>query len=95
MGHRDPGPAVPVSSGVIQVVGLWLVLLVGMLLGALTGAAVCFKVIREEMLARVSPQLNLVELKIDNLRGEVDIVSQRQDAMRREIAPGRPSTTTM
>jgi hypothetical protein len=79
----------------MMVAGLWLVLLVGILLGALTGAAICFKVIRDEMLARVRPQLNVVELKIDNLRGEVDMVAQRQEALRREVGPVRPGGTTV
>jgi hypothetical protein len=77
-----------------MVVGLWLVLLVGILLGALTGAAVCFKVIRDEMLGRVRPQLDIVELKIDNLRSEIDLVAQRQDVMRRNLttSPGEHIT---
>lgn len=73
----------------------WLVLLIGVLLGALTGATVCFKVLRDEMLARVRPQLDVVELKVDNLTGEVGMVAARQDALRREITPGHTGTATL
>ena len=74
----------------IVVLVAWLVLIIGILLGALTGAAVCYKVLRDEMLARVRPQMNVVELKVDNLRTELGFVAENQDALRREI--GGPST---
>ena len=74
------------SSGVVVMDAVsWLVLLIGLLSGALTGAAVCFRTLRAEMLGRVGPQLNVVELKVDNLRNELDLVAQRQDALRREL----------
>ncbi|GAA4885180.1 hypothetical protein GCM10023203_41870 [Actinomycetospora straminea] len=66
----------------------WLVLLIGVLLGALAGATVCFKVLRDEMLGRVRPQMDVMELKVDNLRTEVGFLADNQDALRREIGPG-------
>jgi hypothetical protein len=68
-----------------------LLALIGVLLGLLGGALVSIRYIRDEMTARVRPQLELLLTRQANLQGTVDlaIYSSQADRQERLLADNR------
>jgi|KBSMisStandDraft_5_1062788.scaffolds.fasta_scaffold933743_1 hypothetical protein len=48
------------------------VILLGLLTGLLTGAAVCARYLRQEIAANIGPRLRRIELQLDTLMAELD-----------------------
>jgi hypothetical protein len=48
------------------------VILLGLLTGLLTGAAVCARYLRQEIAANIGPRLRHIELQLDTLMAELD-----------------------
>jgi hypothetical protein len=54
-----------------------LIFLVGILLGALFGATLCVRYLRQEIAANVGPRLRQIQLQLDNLQAELNLAMTR------------------
>jgi hypothetical protein len=54
-----------------------LIFLVGVLLGALFGATLCVRYLRQEIAANVGPRLRQIQLQLDNLQAELNLAMTR------------------
>lgn len=50
-----------------------LIFLIGTLLGLLLGAALCVRYLRQELTAKISPTMDLLLLKLDNVHSAVNV----------------------
>ncbi len=67
-----------------------MVILLGVLIGLLIGAAVCARYLRQEMAANVGPRLRRIEQQLDILRAEVNLATEaRLAALSRLIDQGQ------
>ena len=68
-----------------------MVILLGVLVGLLIGAAVCARYLRQEIAANIGPRLRHIELQLDTLQAELNLATQtRLAALSRGIDPERP-----
>ena len=57
-----------------------LVFLVGALLGALMGGALCVRYLRQEVAANIGPKLKHIQLQLDNIQTELNLaITTRHD----------------
>jgi hypothetical protein len=57
-----------------------LVFLVGALLGALLGGALCVRYLRQEVAANIGPKLQHIQLQLDNIQAELNLaITTRHD----------------
>ena len=57
-----------------------LVFLVGTLLGALMGGALCVRYVRQEVAANIGPKLKHIQLQLDNIQAELNLaITTRHD----------------
>jgi hypothetical protein len=57
-----------------------LVFLVGALLGALMGGALCVRYLRQEVAANIGPKIQHIQLQLDNIQAELNFaITTRQD----------------
>lgn len=68
---------------------LVLIFLIGALLGLVVGAAVCVRYLRQELTARISPTMDLLQLQLHNLQGSVDIALANWHAELHRHTPSR------
>jgi hypothetical protein len=54
-----------------------LIFLVGALLGALFGATLCVRYLRQEIAANVGPRLRRIQLQLDSLQAEINLALTR------------------
>jgi hypothetical protein len=52
------------------------VILLGLLIGLVIGAAVCARYLRQEIAANIGPRLRGIELQLDALRAEVNLATE-------------------
>lgn len=50
-----------------------LVFLVGALLGALLGGALCVRYLRQEVAANIGPKIQHIQLQLDNIQAELNL----------------------
>lgn len=50
-----------------------LIFILGALIGIVIGAAVCVRLLKQEMTARVAPTMELMRLQLDNLQSAVNL----------------------
>jgi len=50
-----------------------LVFLVGALLGALMGGALCVRYLRQEVAANIGPKIHHIQLQLDNIQAELNL----------------------
>lgn len=63
-----------------------MIILMGVLIGLLMGAAVCVRFLRQEMMANISPRLRRIELQLDTLRAELNLaIEARLAALNKSI----------
>lgn len=63
-----------------------MVILLGVLIGLLIGAAVCARFLRQEMTGNIGPRLRRIEMQLDTLRAELDLATEaRLAALRKRI----------
>ena len=63
-----------------------MIILLGVLIGLLLGAAVCARFLRQEMMANISPRLRRIELQLDTLRAELNLaIEARLAALNKSI----------
>jgi hypothetical protein len=68
-----------------------MVILLGLLIGLLTGAAVCARYLRQEIAANIGPRLRRIELQLDTLQAELNLATEaRLAALSKRIDDGRP-----
>ena len=66
-------------------------ILVGVLVGALTGTAVCARYLRQEIAANIGPRLRRIESQLDTLHAEVNLATEtRLAAISKRIEQGQP-----
>lgn len=57
-----------------------LVFLVGALLGALIGGALCVRYLRQEVAANIGPKIQHIQLQLDNIQAELNLaITTRHD----------------
>lgn len=57
-----------------------LVFLVGALLGALGGGALCVRYLRQEVAAYIGPKIQHIQLQLDNIQAELNLaITTRHD----------------
>ena len=57
-----------------------LVFLVGALLGALLGGALCVRYLRQEVAANIGPKIQHIQLQLDNIQAELNLaITTRHD----------------
>lgn len=57
-----------------------LVFLVGMLLGALIGGALCVRYLRQEVAANIGPKIGHIQLQLDSIQAELNLaITTRHD----------------
>jgi hypothetical protein len=57
-----------------------LVFLVGALLGALLGGALCVRYLRQEVAANIGPKIQRIQLQLDNIQAELNLaIATRHD----------------
>ncbi len=57
-----------------------LVFLVGALLGALMGGALCVRYLRQEVAANIGPKIQHIQLQLDNIQAELNLaITTRHD----------------
>jgi len=57
-----------------------LVFLVGALLGALLGGALCVRYLRQEIAANIGPKIKHIQLQLDNIQTELNLaITTRHD----------------
>jgi hypothetical protein len=62
------------------------VILLGVLIGLLIGAAVCTRYLRQEIAANIGPRLRRIELQLDTLQAELNLATEvRLAALNRRI----------
>jgi uncharacterized membrane-anchored protein YhcB (DUF1043 family) len=67
------------------------VILLGLLMGILLGAAVCARYLRQEIAANIGPRLRRIELQLDTLRAEVNLATEaRLAALTKRIDDKHP-----
>jgi hypothetical protein len=59
---------------------MFLVFLVGILLGALAGAMLCVRYLRQEIAGNLGPQLRRIQAQLDALEAEVGLALQIRHA---------------
>ena len=59
---------------------MFLIFLVGILLGALIGAMLCVRYLRQEIAGNVGPQLRRIQAQLDALEAEVNLALQVRHA---------------
>jgi len=64
---------------VVLILGRWpmLIFLVGVQLGALFGATLCVRYLRQEIAANVGPRLRQIQLQLDSLQAELNLALTR------------------
>jgi hypothetical protein len=68
------------------------VILLGVLIGLLIGAAVCARYLRQEIAANIGPRLRRIELQLDTLQAELNLATEmRLAALSRRIDPKQPN----
>jgi hypothetical protein len=50
-------------------------ILLGILIGLLTGTAVCARYLRQEIAANIGPRLRRIELQLDSLQAELNLAN--------------------
>jgi uncharacterized membrane-anchored protein YhcB (DUF1043 family) len=66
-------------------------ILLGLLMGILLGAAVCARYLRQEIAANIGPRLRRIELQLDTLRAEVNLATEaRLAALTKRIDDEHP-----
>jgi hypothetical protein len=67
--------------------------LLGLLIGLVTGAAVCARYLRQEIAANIAPRLRTIELQLDALRAEVNLATEvRLASLSRRLDQDPPAT---
>jgi hypothetical protein len=67
------------------------VILLGLLIGLLTGAAVCARYLRQEIAANIGPRLRHIEVQLDTLQAELNLATEvRLAALSKRIDQGKP-----
>jgi len=62
------------------------ILLLGVLMGLVAGAALSARYLRQEMAANIGPRLRRIELQLDTLRAELNLAAEaRLEALGRRI----------
>ena len=57
-----------------------LIFLVGALLGALLGGALCVRYLRQEVAANIGPKIQHIQLQLDNIQAELNLaITTRHD----------------
>ncbi len=57
-----------------------LVFLVGALVGALLGGALCVRYLRQEVAANIGPKIQHIQLQLDNIQAELNLaITTRHD----------------
>ena len=57
-----------------------LVFLVGALMGALMGGALCVRYLRQEVAANIGPKIQHIQLQLDNIQAELNLaITTRHD----------------
>jgi hypothetical protein len=57
-----------------------LVFLLGALLGALMGGALCVRYLRQEVAANIGPKIQHIQLQLDNIQAELNLaITTRHD----------------
>jgi uncharacterized membrane-anchored protein YhcB (DUF1043 family) len=59
---------------------MFLIFLVGILLGALVGAMLCVRYLRQEIAGNLGPQLRRIQAQLDALEAEVNLALQVRHA---------------
>lgn len=59
---------------------MFLIFLVGILLGALVGAMLCVRYLRQEIAGNLGPQLRRIQAQLDALESEVNLALQTRHA---------------
>jgi uncharacterized membrane-anchored protein YhcB (DUF1043 family) len=59
---------------------MFLIFLVGILLGALVGAMLCVRYLRQEIAGNVGPQLRRIQGQLDTLEAEINLVLETRRA---------------
>jgi uncharacterized membrane-anchored protein YhcB (DUF1043 family) len=59
---------------------MFLIFLVGILLGALVGAMLCVRYLRQEIAGNLGPQLRRIQAQLDALEAEVNLALQTRHA---------------
>jgi uncharacterized membrane-anchored protein YhcB (DUF1043 family) len=59
---------------------MFLIFLVGILLGALVGAMLCVRYLRQEIAGNVGPQLRRIQGQLDALEAEINLVLETRRA---------------
>lgn len=63
-----------------------MVILIGLLIGLLTGAAVCARYLRQEIAANIGPRLRRIELQLDTMQAELNLATEtRLAALRTRV----------
>ena len=67
-----------------------MVIVLGVLIGLLIGAAVCARFLRQEVAANIGPRLRRIEMQLDTVRAELDLATEaRLAALRNRIDRGQ------
>jgi uncharacterized membrane-anchored protein YhcB (DUF1043 family) len=67
-------------------------ILLGLLLGLVIGAAACARYLRQEVAANIGPRLHNIELQLDTLRSEVNLATElRLASLNKRIDPNSSS----
>ncbi len=70
-----------------------MVILLGVLIGLLIGAAACARYLRQEMAANVGPRLRHIELQLDTLQTELNLATEMHlAALSRRLDQERPDS---
>ncbi len=68
-----------------------MVILLGVLIGLLIGAAACARYLRQEIAANVGPRLRHIELQLDTLQTELNLATEmRLAALSKRLDQERP-----
>jgi uncharacterized membrane-anchored protein YhcB (DUF1043 family) len=59
---------------------IFLIFLVGLLLGAVAGAMLCVRYLRQEIAGNVGPQLRRIQNQLDTLAAEINLVLETRHA---------------
>lgn len=59
---------------------MFLIFLVGILLGALVGAMLCVRYLRQEIAGNIGPQLRRIQGQLDTLEAEINLVLETRRA---------------
>ena len=59
---------------------IFLIFLVGLLLGAVAGAMLCVRYLRQEIAGNVGPQLRRIQAQLDTLAAEINLVLETRHA---------------